>query len=169
MTAKVFAAGLVALVAFGCSDPPTTATALGDEAVAPAFMADRAEYSFPYDLQDEDPFLVCRGELVEGYGILTIHIREVTTPSGNLLVRGWVEYPGDSYMIGTESGVVWTFKKGLNPFTETYKGQFYRQNWMITEWYTNPDLGQLRVRWWGGFKYDKDGNLTINRDNLTCE
>ncbi len=106
MTAKVFAAGLVALVAFGCSDPPTTATALGDEAVAPAFMADRAEYSFPYDLQDEDPFLVCRGELVEGYGILTIHIREVTTPSGNLLVRGWVEYPGDSYMIGTESGVV---------------------------------------------------------------
>jgi hypothetical protein len=37
MTAKVFAAGLVVLVAFGCSDPPTTSTALNDEAVAPSF------------------------------------------------------------------------------------------------------------------------------------
>ena len=31
MTAKVFAAGLVALVAFGCTDPPTTPTALNDQ------------------------------------------------------------------------------------------------------------------------------------------
>ena len=37
MTTKVFAAGLVALVAFGCSDPPTTSTALNDAAVAPEF------------------------------------------------------------------------------------------------------------------------------------
>ena len=31
MTARIFAAGLVALVAFGCSDPPTTSTALNDQ------------------------------------------------------------------------------------------------------------------------------------------
>jgi hypothetical protein len=35
MIARVFAAALVVLVAFGCSDPPTTSTALNDAAVAP--------------------------------------------------------------------------------------------------------------------------------------
>jgi len=175
MTAKVFAAGLVALVAFGCTDPPTTSTALNDEVAPPAFKTSHVEYSFPYSLDDEVPFLVCRGELVQGHGTLMIHIREVTTPSGNLLVRGRVEYPGDTWMEGLVTGVVWTFEKGLNPYTETLKGDFYSgddfwvQNWTIHEWYTNPALGKLKVSWWGGFKYDKDGNLTINRDNLTCE
>ena len=37
MTGKVFAALLAGLVAFGCSDPPTTAAALSDAAVAPSF------------------------------------------------------------------------------------------------------------------------------------
>ena len=164
---------LVPLLLLACDREPVAP--VPDEGFAPLFKADRVEYTVDYDLGDEVPFLVCRGELMEGHGILLIHIQEVTTPSGNLLVRGRVEYPGDTWMEGTVSHVVWTFAKGLNPYTETLKGEFYSgedfwvQHWTISEWYTNPELGKLRVRWWGGFKFDKDGDLTINRDNLTCE
>jgi len=157
---------LLPLVFVACTDTQPLAP---DVDAAPSFRADRAGYTISYDLQDEEPFFVCRGELVEGYGILLIHITETTTPSGNLIVKGWVEYPDDVRMVGTVTGVVWTQKKGINPFVEVIKGDFYMQRFMIHEWYTNPDLGRLQARWWGGFKYDKDGELTIYREALLCE
>jgi hypothetical protein len=137
--------------------------------------AERQEYSFTFDLEDEEPFIECRGELMAFHGIVTINIREQTTPSGNLLVRGWVEYSDDQWAEGTVSQDVWTLRKGLNPYTETLKGDFYSeedfwvQNWQILEWYQNEDLGKLKIQWWGGLKFDKDGDMALYRDRVTCK
>ncbi len=175
---------LLAIVLVGCSETLPTESLVAEtesaqiaayDAATSLAKAERQEYSILYDLEDEEPFIECRGELMKFHGVLTINIREQTTPSGNLLVRGWIDYGDDHWAEGTESHNVWTLRKGLNPYTETLKGEFYSeedfwvQNWTIIEWYENPELGDLKLKWWGHLKFDKDGNFTIYRDNVTCK
>lgn len=127
-----------------------------------------------YDMADEEPFIECRGELMSFHGVLAIHVTEVETPSGNLLVRGWVEYPGDGWAEGVDSGTIWMRRKGLNPYTETLKGNWYSgedfwsQSWTIIEWYENEEAGRMKVMWWGGFNMADDGTVRVENDRITC-
>jgi hypothetical protein len=171
---------IVALV--GCDQGSPTETSVPSVSILKAdaessllAKAERQDFVFTFDLEDEEPFITCREELMAFHGIVTINVAETTTPSGNLLVRGWVEYSDDQWAEGTESHDVWTLRKGLNPYTETLKGDFYSeedfwvQNWQILEWYENPELGKLKIQWWGGLKFDKDGDMTLYRDRVTCK
>jgi len=171
---------VVALVGCDQADPVETSVSSvsmlkSETGETLASKAERQEYSFTFDLEDEEPFITCRGELMAFHGIVTINVREQTTPSGNLLVRGWVEYSEDHWAEGIDSHDEWTLRKGLNPYTETLKGDFYSeedfwvQNWQILEWYENPELGNLKIHWWGGLKFDKDGDMTLYRDRVTCK
>lgn len=164
------------VLASGCdltSDYPASAED-SEGATAIAEKASRTEKVETYDLSTEEPWIECHGELMQFHGVLQIHITEVETPSGNLLVRGWVEYPEDGYAIGTESGNRWERRKGLNPYTETLRGEWYSeedfwaQSWQIIEWYTSDEHGKFKVHWWGTFHVDDEGNVMVYRDNLTC-
>ncbi len=152
----------------GCAGEPLEP--MPDEALTPVFKVDQQEFSFPYDLADEDPIIECNGELMQPHGTLFINIREMAAPSGNLIVSGRVDYGDDVWLEGLESGEVWTLTHSLNPFGEVYKENgFYVLHFQIHEWYTNPELDKRQVRWWGNTKVDKNGNLTIYRENITCK
>ena len=173
MTAKVFAAGLVALLAFGCSDPPTTPTALGDEAVAPAFTVDVLEYTWDLDLGADPPVKdwCGAGEDMQYHGVLLVHVREKTAPSGNLVVSGWVDYDayGEVTAEGLSSGDIWTLTNGHNPWSEVSKENgFYTLAFHWNELFKNPDGQTLHILHKGHVKIDPAGNVTIDRESHTC-
>jgi hypothetical protein len=152
----------------GCDGEPFEP--VPDDALTPIYKVDRQEYSFPYDLDDEDPIIECNGELMQPHGTLLINIRAMAAPSGNLIVSGRVDYGDDVWLEGLESGEVWTLSHSLNPYGEVYKENgFYVLHFHIHEWYTNPELGKRQVRWWGNTKVDKNGNPELYRETIACK
>lgn len=166
------AAALALVLAFGCTDQTTSPTALSDDVAAPTFTVDRQEFSSPYDMDWDPPYTDCAtGEDMQNHGILLIHIRETTTPSGNVTVHGWVDYDafGPITLEGLSSGDIWTLNNGHNPFGEVIKDNgFYLLHYQWSELYSNPEGRKLHIHLKGHVKVNPDGTVTINRESYTC-
>ena len=176
MTSKVFAAGLVAVVAFGCSDPPTTATALGDVAVAPAFMATHNAWVETWDLTGEvwdKP--ACGnhpGEQATNYGTLEGQFRTVTNPSGNEVWQWKVNYYTDTplHSIGHDSGDRWDLLRAEDNGGSISKAQGtqYVEHWQANEWWVNQDGETFHIRLKFALTIDADGNVQVERFDFRC-
>jgi hypothetical protein len=133
---------------------------------------DRQEYSYFYDLANEPPYEDCAGEDMQTHGTILVLVKETTTPSGNLIVSGKVDYFTDDpvYLQGLTSGETWTLTRGHNPFGEVIKENgFYLLHFQWREWYSRDADGQkLQVDVRGNVKVDPDGNVKIERESIRC-
>jgi hypothetical protein len=96
---------------------------------------------------------------------------ETTTPSGNLIVRAWVDYTahGEVTIEGLTSGNIWTLTHGHNPFGEVIKENgFYQLHYQWHEFFTSSIHGDLRVHLKGHVFVDPSGTLRIERETATC-
>ncbi len=167
---RVFPCLVMAALLVGCDGQPLEP--VPDEALTPAFKVDRQEYSYLYDLDWDPPYEDCvTGEPMQNHGFLRVHVRETTTPSGNVTVHGWVDYGafGPVTLEGLWSGVIWTLTNGHNPYGEVIKENgSYLLHYHWNESYSNPDGEKLKIHLKGHMKIDKDGNMTINRHSYRC-
>ena len=178
MIARVFAAALVVLVAFGCSAPPTTSTALNDAALAPVLTptqdaATHDEVRFSFDLvNDPEDCTDSRvGEVLLFTGRVTIVSRFTTNNSGNVNRRGEIIFDPASRTVGAESGEVWMIdatSSGSANHVNIHGDGRSGQN-TIHEFYTNLDGDHLHVRSDVHFTFDANGNIRAFRGfEFTC-
>jgi hypothetical protein len=104
------------------------------------------------------------------HGWVLIHFREVTTPSGNLIVNAWVDYTYDQITLeNTVTGEIWTNLNGHNPFGEVMKDNgFYVLHYQWNELYRNEAGELLHIHLKGHFTIDKEGMITHDRESFTC-
>ena len=176
MTTETFAVALVALVAFGCADPPMTSTALNDDAVAPSAKATHNEWVETWDLTGEvwdKP--ACGnhpGEQATNFGTLDGHFRSVTTPSGTEVWQWKVNYYKDTppYSIGNVSGDRWDLLRAEDNGGSITKahGTQYVEHWQANEWWVNQDGETFHIRLKFALTIDADGNVQVERFNFRC-
>ena len=159
---------LFCLSLVGCDSQPVEP--VSDEALNSLSKVNRVEYTFEYDLGDEDPYEDCAGEDMQLHGKVLVYVRETTTPSGNLVVSGWVDYKFEPItMEGLTSGDIWTLTKGFNPFHEVYKENgAYLLNFQWHEFYSNEYGDKRRAFVTGHYHVGPDGNVMNERENIRC-
>ena len=165
----LFSVLLLGSTFIGCSDQQTP-TDGNDEVLTPLSKVTVVEYTFEYDLGDEDPYEDCAGEDMQLHGNVLVHVRETTTPSGNTIVSGWVDYEFDQItMVGLTSGDIWMLTKGFNPFHEVYKESgAYLLNFQWHEFYSNEYGDKRRAFVTGHLHIDADGHVTSERESIRC-
>ena len=119
----LFSLLLLGGIFIGCSEQQAP-IANNDEAVTTLNRVTVVEYTCDADLTSEPPYLDCvTGEPMNNIGTVLVHIRELTTPSGNVSINGWVDY--DAYggvILKNETTLEeWTLTNGHNPFHEVIK------------------------------------------------
>lgn len=173
---------LAALIILGCSQTEPSAPqsvaqstsdylSVSDDAVSSTLGVERVEYSIPYDLEDEGAWVICNGELMQGHGIVELHVIETYLPSGDLITRAWVDYQAYDGVWFEElsSGDIWQLTNGHNPFGEVIKENgFYMLHYQWNEIYTNPDHGILRNHLKGHVMVEPDGTVRIERESYRC-
>ena len=162
---------LLGSILIGCSDQESP-TAANDEALTTLSKAGVVEYQFDVNLGLEAPYEDCTtGADMQNHGITRAHIRVTTTPSGNLIMKGWVDY--DAYGAVTlenlATGEIWTLANGHNPFGRVIKENgYFLAHYHWNELYRGPNGQVLHILLKGHIKFDKDGNLIIFRRSYTC-
>jgi hypothetical protein len=171
LLAILIAASLVmGALLVGCGGQPLELEPVPDEALTPLFKVTVDEDTYEYDLGNELPYEDCAGEDMQTHGKILVHVREMTTPSGNLIVSGWVDYTFEQITVeGLSTGEIWTLTNGFNPFHEVIKedgSYFLHYQWH--EFYTNEDGEKLRAFVNGNYQIDQDGNVRIERESVRC-
>ena len=165
----------IALVFIGvffisCNDElsPTTSS---DEQISSLNKVTVVEYSFPADLGSESPYTDCAtGAPMQNHGLVEVFIQEKTTPSGNLIIKGWVDY---NYYDGVTlenlfNGDIWTLTNGKNPFNEVIKENgFYKLSYQWSELY-KLNKKTLHIHLKGHVKIEPDGTVKIDRESYNC-
>lgn len=137
---------LLAVVFVSCNDE-IAPTAINDEAITSLSKVIVDEYFFEIVLDDEVPFVLCDGDLMQYHGRVGLHLKEKTTPSGNTIVSGWVDYHAFDLVTleNTVTEASWTLTNGHNPFGEVIKENgFYVLHYQWHEFYENEDGEKLR-------------------------
>jgi hypothetical protein len=135
---------------------------------------DVVEYTYDVDLADEPPYQDCStGEDMQAFGIVRAHVREITTPSGNLIWSGWVDYNayGGVTLVNQGTGDIWTLTNGTNPFHGVEKvNGFLLIDYNWSELYRGPndDNQNFHVHLKGHIKIKPDGTVTTSRVSYTC-
>ena len=161
---------LLAVVFVSCNDS-SAPTAINDEAITSLSKVVVDEYFFEIVLDDEEPFVMCDGDLMQYQGSVGLHLKEKTTPSGNTIVKGWVDYHafGGVILENSVTGAVWTLTNGHNPFGEVIKENgFYVLHYQWHEFYENEEGDKLRVFLKGHVKVNPDGTVSIERETVKC-
>ena len=138
---------------------------------APTFKVDRLSYTYDYDLDWDPPYPDCLGEAMQNHGIVKVYVREHTTPSGNVLVSGKVDYHayGPVVLEGLSSGDVYRLRNAQNPFVEVIKEDgFYRLHYHWNELYRNQDGQKLNLHLQGHLKIEPDGTVKMDRESYSC-
>lgn len=177
MTGKPIAALLAVLVAFGCSNPPTTSTVLSDDVMPPEFEVVRVtDIEEDFSLDGWTEFNDCLGEWLTWHGSWYFITRTTTTPSGNVVWHFSTGYntptplraevltgplPG-----GVPTGEHWTQTNGesYGGSVSKSKGTAFTFHYQGNEFYSNQDGDKLKASWKGRVMVDADGNVTQNRD-----
>jgi hypothetical protein len=171
MRRRVPAAVVLALfVAVSCDQQPVE-PATDQVAEDATFKVDRDAYFFDVDLGAEAPYPDCLGEAMQNQGTVRAYVRERVTPSGNLLVSGWVDYDyfGGVTLVGLSSGDVYTLLNGHNPWSEVIKDNgFYSLAYHWNEQYRNDDGQILHILLKGHVKIEPDGTVKIERESYKC-
>jgi hypothetical protein len=160
----------LSLLFVSCNDE-LAPTSVNDEAITPLSKVIVDEYFFEIVLDDEVPFVLCEGDLMQYHGSVGLYLKEKTTPSGNTIVSGWVDYHAfDGVTLeNTFTGAVWTLTNGHNPFGEVIKENgFYVLHYQWHEFYENEEGDKLRVFLKGHVKINPDGTVSIERETVRC-
>jgi len=161
---------LLGSILISCSEQqgPTANT---DGTVDPLNKVTVDEYTFDADLTSEPPYLDCvTGAPMNNIGTVKVYIRELTTPSGNVSINGWVDY--DAYggvILKNETTLEeWTLTNGHNPFHEVIKENgFYKINYQWTELYKLNNQ-TLHIHLKGHFQILPGGIVTHDRESYNC-
>ena len=154
----------------GCSDQQTP-TAITEEAITPLSKVIVNEYFWEIVLDNEDPFVLCDGDLMQYHGSVGLHIKEKITPSGNMIVSAWVDYQAFDGVTSenTVTGELWTLTNGHNPFGEVIKENgFYILHYQWHEFFENEYGEKLRIFLKGHAKENPDGTVSIERETVRC-
>lgn len=132
------------------------------------------EYTFELDLSDPANDIPAYTDCPTGvpmilYGVLNVYIRELTTPSGNLIITGWSDYKYDDItLVNSDTGEIWHLFKAQNHFGEIYKHNgFYVVHYEWLEVFENEDGEKLRVQVAGHMRLGPDG-IEIFREIYNC-
>jgi hypothetical protein len=161
---------LLGIISWGCSDQQAP-TANTDEAVTPLSKVTVDEYFFDWDLDWDDPYENCAsGAPMQPHGLIRYHIREVTTPSGNILLSAWVDYNvlGGVTLENVGTGEMWTLTNGNSPITNVTK-----ENGFLVAAYHWNELYRLNnqnfhIHAQGHKKFEPDGTVTTDRRSYNC-
>jgi len=165
----LFSVLLLGSTFIGCSDQQTP-TDGNDEALTALNKPVIESYwwNMDWDPVYED---CATGEDMQNHGWLKIYTREITTPSGNVIISGWVDY--DAYegvtLENLATGDIWTLTTGHNPFHEVIKenGMYIlRYNW--NELYKKQNSPNIHIHLKGHLKILPDGTVTHDRESYTC-
>ena len=165
---------LALFVAVSCDQQPVEPPAdqMTDQtAEVPAFKVERDAYTFDVDLESEPPYPDCLGEAMKNHGTVKGYVRERTTPSGNLIMSGWVDYQayGGVTLEGLSSGDIYILRNGHNPWAEMYKENgFWLLAYHWNELYRTQDGKKLNVHLKGHVKLEPDGTWKIARESYRC-
>ena len=161
---------ILGIIFISCSEQQGP-TANNDEAVTPLNKVTVVEYSYLYDMDWDPPYEDCAtGEDMKTHGLVEVFIREKTTPSGNLIINGWVDY---NYYSGVTlenlgTGDIWTLENGHNPFHEVIKENgFYNLHYHWNELFKLNNQ-TLHIHLKGHFQILPDGTVTHDRESYTC-
>ena len=124
-----------------------------------------------YNLDWDPPYEDCAsGQDMQNHGWVLVYTQTKTTPSGNVIISGWVDYHAYQGVtlenLGT--GEMWTLTTGHNPFHEVIKENgFYilRYNW--NELY-KLNKQNLHIHLKGYLKILPDDTVTHDRESYTC-
>ena len=161
---------LALFLAVSCDQQPVDPTA-NQTAEGAAFNVQRNAYFFDAVLDAEPPYPDCLGEPMQNHGTVRAFVSEKTTPSGNLVATGWVDYGyfGEVTLEGLWSGDIYTLQNGHNPWTEVSKDNgFYSLAYHWNEQYKNEDGDRLHVMLKGHYKIEPDGTVRIDRESYRC-
>jgi len=137
----------------------------------PAFKVEHQVYTYDYDMDEDPPYPDCLGEAMQNHGVVKVYVRQRDTPSGNVLVNGWVDYDayGGITLEGLSSGEVYTLINGKNPFVEVMKEDgFYLLHYHWNEVYRSDDGKKVNVHLQGRFMIGPDGTVKIDRESYRC-
>ena len=137
----------------------------------PTFKVDRLDYTYDYDLDGDAPYPDCLGEAMQNHGVVQVFVRQRATPSGNVLVNGWVDYDayGPVTLEGLSSGTVYTLVNGKNPFVEVIKENgLYLLHYHWNEVFRSQDGKKVNVHLQGHLKIEPDGTVKIDRESYRC-
>jgi len=162
---------VLGVLVLSCSDLDSP-TAAPDDDNSPLSKVNVVEYSYPVTLDYELPYQNCStNATMKNYGTVRVHIRELTTPSSNLLISGWVDYSAFNGVIlkNMSTNEVWTLQTGTNPFGEVIKENgFYMLHYHWNELYKNSSNATFHIHLKGHIKIDNNGVWTIYRESYTC-
>jgi hypothetical protein len=161
---------LLGIISWGCSDQQAP-TANTDEAITPLSKVTVDEYSFDYELNEEDIYDNCaNGQPMQPHGWLRYHVRETTTPSGNILLSAWVDFNalGGVTLENVGTGEMWTLTNGNSPITNvTKENGFYVAAYHWNELYRLNNQN-FHIHAQGHKKFEPDGTVTTDRRSYNC-
>lgn len=166
----IFLLLFLGIIFLGCSDPQAP-TAVSSDTDLTLNKGSVVEYSFDYDLDTDPPYTNCvTGEPMQNHGIVKVYVREMTTPSGNWIGSGYVDYEayGAVTLENTTTSEIWTLKNGQNPWSEieNHNGS-YRIHYHWNEVYSMGNQN-LHIHLQGFFSIDSDGNITRDLETYDC-
>ena len=162
---------LLGMLLIQCNEEPTPTGVSQDNLLSMSKIIVN-EYTFDATLDLEPPYEDCAtGEDMQNHGTVKVYIVERITPSGNVLVNGWVDYNayGEVTLENLGNGDIWTLTNGHNPFHEVIKENgFYVLSYHWNELY-KLDNQTLHILLKGHVKIEADGTVTIDRESYTCQ
>jgi len=164
----LFSLLLLGSIFIGCSDQQAPTD--GNEEALTALNKPVIE-SFWWNMDWDPVYEDCAtGDDMQNHGWLKIYTQEITTPSGNVIISGWVDYGFEQITLeGLTSGDIWMLTNGFNPFHEVYKENgAYFLNFQWHEFYSNEYGDKRRAFVTGHLHIDADGNVTSVRESINC-
>jgi hypothetical protein len=161
---------LLGCVIISCNDQQAP-TAIGDATNTTLNKVTVVEYSFDYDLDTDPPYTDCvTGASMQNHGVVIVYVREITTPSGNWIASGYVDYDayGGVTLENTSTNEIWTLENGQNPWNEIEKHNgSYRLHYHWNEVYKSGNQN-LHIHLKGFFAIDSEGNITRDLETYSC-
>lgn len=153
-----------------CSDQQSP-TSISNESNTLLDKVTVTEYNFDYDLDTDPPYTDCvTGMSMQNHGVVIVYVRELTTPSGNWIATGYVDYNayGGVTLENMSTNDIWTLQNGHNPWNEieNHNGG-YRLHYHWNEVYKLGNQN-LNLHLKGFFTIDHNGNVTKDLETYSC-
>ncbi len=144
--------------------------------VSPSFKAVHDAWSEPFVLDGYSDWMACAndgaGEWVDLAGFIDQYFRQITTPSGNVILQWKLDYytADPASFTGQESGDVWQLVKAEDNGGSVTKptGTQLVEHWQFNEFYMNQDGERIhnRVSW--RLMWDAEGSVKWERLDIRC-